>query len=63
MHIGRLTTLIPALVNFVSYSLVQLGVQCTRVVPSAQNIALLFLLMWLAFRRSPRESRAGELVT
>lgn len=36
-----------AIVNFVSYTIVQLGGPLTPVVPTAQKCAILFLLLWL----------------
>lgn len=45
--------LLAMIANFVSYSIVQLGGELTRVVPTAQNSALALLLAWLWLHAAP----------
>ena len=46
-RVAMLGMLVAGLVNFVSYSMVQLGQKLTPIVPTAQNCTLLLLLVWL----------------
>lgn len=51
-------TILASLVNFVSYTLVQLGGTLTMVVPVAQSVALVCLVVWLFLQPRPRSAGA-----